>query len=127
MSTLGGDTATRRGNMLMKTNEEPRMRAGGLRFVGWLLRAFAHPIFTPEADERRFLAGLPIALFVIIFPMGRGWLQFLGPYPGLVIFALWWTAYLIKFRTRLKSRGELKRAIIAPGVFVALLLGVGWY
>jgi hypothetical protein len=51
----------------MKTNEEARTREGGLRFFVWFLRALSHPIFTPEADERRFLAGLPTAMFVIIF------------------------------------------------------------
>ena len=111
----------------MKTNEEPRMREGGLRFFDWFLRALSHPIWTPEADEWRFLAGLPITMYVIIFLWGRGWLQSLGPNPVLVIFALWCIAYVIKFRKRLKNRGELKRAIIAPAVFVALLLGVSLY
>jgi hypothetical protein len=34
---------------------------------------------------------------------------------------------LVKFRKRLKHRGELKRATIAPAVLVALLLGVSCY
>lgn len=111
----------------MKTNEEPRMREGRLRFFGWLLRALSHPVFAPEADERRFLAGLPIAIFVTIFLWRGGWLQSLGPNPVLVISVLWGIAYWLKFWKRLKNRGELKRAIIAPAVFVALLLGVSLY
>jgi hypothetical protein len=111
----------------MKTNEEPQMRAGGRRFLGWFLRALSHPLFTPEADERRFLAGLPIAMIVTLVLWKRVWLQSLGPNPVLVILALWCMAYLIEFRKRLKHRGELKRALIAPAVFVVLLLGMRWY
>ena len=125
--SLGGDTSTRKSNKLMKTNEEPQMRDGGLRSFVWFLRALSHPVFTPEADERRFLTGLPIAIYVIIFLWGRGWLQSLGPSPVLVTSALWCIAYVIKYRKRLKNRGELKRAIIAPASFVALLLGVSLY
>ena len=111
----------------MITNEEPRKRESGLRFFGWFLRALSCPIWTPEADEREFLVGLPIAIFFIIPLWGRGWFQSLGPNPVLVISVLWGMAYLIKFWKRLKNRGELKRAIIAPAVFVALLLGVSLY
>jgi hypothetical protein len=41
--------------------------------------------------------------------------------------ALWCVAYVIKFWKRLRNRGELKRAIIAPALFFALLLGVTLY
>jgi hypothetical protein len=111
----------------MKTNEVSRMKDGGMRFLSWFLRTLSHPIFTPEEDERRFLSGLPIAMFVIIFLWRTAWFQSLGPNQVLVVSALWCSAYLIKFRKRLKHRGELKRAIIAPAVFVALLLGVSLY
>ena len=119
----------------MKANEEHRIRAGVIHFLGRFLRAPLHPVFHEEADERRFLAGLPIAMFVIIFliralahtGLGREWREFLRPDLVLVVSVLWWIAYLLKFRKRLASRGELGRAIVAPALFVALLLSVRLY
>ena len=117
--------SARKGEKFMKTNEEPRTRKQiGLR---WFAGGLLHPIFSPEADERRFLAGLPIALVVVLVLWGRGWFQFLGVNPVLVVFTVWCTAYVIRFWGRLKNRGELKRAIIAPAVFVGLLVGVSFY
>ena len=108
------------------------MRTGGLSFIKRFAGALLYPIFREEADERRFLAGLPVAMFATLFlskavadgAWGTGWLQFPGPNWILVIFALWWTAYLVKFWKRLKSRGELKRAIFGPTLFLALVLSV---
>ena len=95
-----------------------------MHFLVCFLRALSHPIWTPEADERRFLVGLPVTLILILFLWKRGLLGSLGPYPILASFAFWCIAYSIRFWKRLKNRGELKRALIAPAVFVALLLGV---
>ena len=111
----------------MRSIQEPRMRESGFRFFGWFLRAFSHPLFTPEADEKRFLAGLPIAMIVTVVLWKRVWFLSLIPNPVMVLFALWCTAYLVTFRKRLKHRSELTRAILAPAIFVALLLAVSWY
>ena len=119
---LGGGSPTRKGNMLMKTNERLQMKEGGLRFLGRCLRVLVRPVWTPEADERRFLAGLPIVMFLIIFLWGRGLLQSMGPYPVLVNFAFWCIAYMVKFGKRLQNRGEFKRVLIASAAFCALLL-----
>lgn len=120
----------------MKTNQEPRSRAGALHFFGRFLRAPLHQVFHEEADERRFLAGLPLAVFVALFLIrtlihrgfSREWAPFLNPADWvLVVFTLWWIAYLLKFRKRLESRGELGRAIIVPALFLVLLLSVRLY
>ena len=90
----------------------------------------SHPlwtVFTPEADERRFVAGMPIVMFLILLLWGSGHLLFIGFYWFLAIFAAWWVAYLVKFGKCLRNRGELKRAIIAPAAFFALLVGACWW
>lgn len=81
-------------------------------------------VFAPEADERRFLAGLSVSMFLIIPMWGRGLLQFMGPNPVLASLVVGWIGYMLKFRKRLRHRGELGRVIIAPAAFFALLLGV---
>jgi hypothetical protein len=81
-------------------------------------------VFAPEADERRFLAGLSVSMFLIIPMWGRGLLQFMGPNPVLASLVVGWTGYMLKFGKRLRHRGELWRVIIAPAAFFALLLGM---
>jgi hypothetical protein len=105
-------------------NQEPPARKGllshFLRFLGVLSR----PLWAPEPDEKRFLVGLPITLVLILFLWKQGLEVPLGGFSVPASFAFWCAAYVIKFWQRLKDRGELKRVIIAPGMFVALLLGV---
>jgi len=91
-----------------------------------LYRLLLHSFWTPERDEKRFLAGLPIAMFLIPFLWKHG-VHPLGAYVGPTILFLWCLAYVLKFGRRLKERGELKRVIIAPAVFVALLLSVRFF
>ena len=93
-----------------------------LRLLGFLLHSF----WTPERDEKRFLAGLPIAMFLILFLWKHG-MHPLGVYLVPATFGLWSLAYVIKFRLRLKERGELKRVIVAPTVFFVLLLCISLY
>lgn len=88
------------------------------------MRALVHPVWTPEADERRFLVGLPIVTFLIIFLWGRGFLGFMGPNPMLANFGIWGLAYLVKYRKRLQNRGEFRRVIFAWAAFLALMLGL---
>ena len=85
------------------------------------------PIWTPEADERRFLVGLPVTLILILFLWKRGLLGSLGPYPILASFAFWCITYSIRFWKRLQNRGDLKRVILASAAFFALLLSVTLY
>ncbi|MCX6928151.1 MAG: hypothetical protein NT154_33815, partial [Verrucomicrobia bacterium] len=84
-------------------------------------------VWSPEADEWRFFAGLPIVILLIVLVCGRGLLGFMGPYPVLASFALWCVAYMAKFRKRLEDRGELRRVMIASAAFFAMLLGVILY
>ncbi len=101
-----------------------KMWQGGLRFCGRFSRSLSRGVWTPDADETRFLAGLPIALFILVFLRADERFQPLGPNLILAVFALWCMAYVLKFRKRLKRRSELKRAILAPAVFVGLLLSL---
>jgi hypothetical protein len=111
----------------MNTNQEPSMREGRLRFFLRLLRIPLHPVWTPEPDEKRFLAVIPMTLVLILFLWKQGLGDPLGGYSIPASFALWCAAYVIRFRQRLKDRGELKRVIIAPAIFIALLLCVRLY
>lgn len=95
--------------------------------TGNVLRVLSHPLFTPEADEKRFLAGLPVAMLIAILLMRKGWFEPLGPKAVLVLLAVWLLAYVTRFWGRLRDRGELKRAILAPAICVALLLAVRFY
>jgi hypothetical protein len=108
----------------MKSSNEPPMREGRPPFFLRCLRRLSQPLWTPEPDEKRFLAGLPVTLLLILFLWKQNGADPLGGYAIPASFALWCAAYVIKFRQRLQARGELKRAIIAPAVFAALLLGV---
>ena len=105
----------------------PSMREGRLPFVPRLLGLLSHPLWTPGPNEKRFLAGLPITLLIILFLWKQGMPGPLGAYSIPASFALWCSAYVILFRQRLKERGELKRAILAPAAFLAFLLGVSAY
>ena len=96
----------------MKTNRTPPLQ-----------RLLLHSLWTPEPDEKRFLAGLPIAMLLIPFLWKHG-THPLGAYLGPAIIILWSLAYVTRFGRRLKERGELKRVIIAPALFVALLLSI---
>jgi hypothetical protein len=111
----------------MKTNKKQPVSEGLLAFVLWLPRLLLRPLWTPEPDEKRFLIGLPITLFLILFLWKQGIPGPLGGYSIPAAFALWCAAYVLRFRQRLRNRGELKRAIIAPAVFIALHLGVSFY
>lgn len=111
----------------MKTNKMPSTREHRLPLVLRLLGMLSHPLWTPGPAEKRFLAGLPITLFLILFLWKQGIPGPLGGYSMTASFALWCSAYVILFRQRLKDRGELKLAIIAPAVFIALLLGASFY
>jgi len=102
------------------------MRERRLPFFLRLLRVLSHPLWTPELDEKRFLIGLPVTLFLILFLWKQG-IDPLGGYSISASFTLWCSAYVIKFRQRLMDRGELKRAIIAPAVFLGLLLCIKLY
>jgi len=111
----------------MKTNLTPGMKEDERGLLERSMRALVRPLWTPEADERRFLFGLNIVVFLIMPLWGKWLLTFLGPNPVLVTFAVGWMVYLILFWKRLRHRGELGREIIAPSVFIALLLGVSPY
>jgi hypothetical protein len=90
---------------------------------GRVLRALSTPLFTPEFDEKRFLAGLPVTIAVVLFLWGKGWwLDSLKPNPVLLLFVAWWLAYLVKFWKRLIHRGQLKHALFLPALFVALIV-----
>lgn len=92
-----------------------------------LLGALAHPLWSPAVDEKRFLTGLPVTLILILVIWK--FLQFdpLGGHSVEASFALWSAAYVLRFRQRLKERGELTRVIIAVALFVALLLALRLY
>ena len=90
-----------------------------------MLKVLNHPVCTPEADEKRLLAGLPFVQFLILFLWRGGLLQSWGAYPILANFGFWGMAYLVAFRKRLQKRGEFKGVLIAWAVLFALLLGVG--
>lgn len=94
-----------------------------LRVMGVL----SHSLWSPAADENRFLAGLPITLGLILVMWKR--LQFdpLGGYSVEASFAFWGAAYALRFRRRLKERGELARVIVATALFLALLLALRLY
>jgi hypothetical protein len=111
----------------MKTIQKPPVKEGRLPGFVRLLGILSHPLWTPEPDEKRFLVGLPITLVLILILWKQGFGDPLGGYPIPASFALWCAAYVIRFRQRLKDRGELKRVIIAPATFVALLLGFDFY
>lgn len=91
------------------------------------LGALSHPLWSPAADEKRFLAGLPLTLVLILVMWKR--LQFdpLGGYSVEVSFALWSAGYVLRFRQRLKDRGELIRSTVAPALFLALLVALRCY
>lgn len=110
----------------MNTNQEEateERRPFYLRLQSLLLHSF----WTPEPDEKRFLAGLPITLVLILLLWKQGLGDPLGGFSVPASFTLWCAAYMIRFRERLKSRGELKRVIVVPAIFVALLLSVKLY
>jgi hypothetical protein len=78
-------------------------------------------VWAPEADERRFLLGIPVTWGILLT-----WKNLTGDFwrydiPGVL--AVWWILYLVKFGQRLRHRGELGRTIVLPGLFVALLIG----
>jgi hypothetical protein len=111
----------------MKMIQKPPAREGPLPRLLWFLGVLSRPLWAPEPDEKRFLVGLPITLVLILVLWKRGLGDPLGGYSIPASFALWCAAYVIRFRQRLKHRGETKRVIIAPAVFVALLLGFHFY
>jgi hypothetical protein len=96
------------------------------RGFGRCLSALTRPVWTPEADERRFLSDLAIVLFLVIPMWGKGWIPFLGANPVLIIAAGAWIVYLVIFWKRLRYRGELGRVLIVPAAYLALLLSVRW-
>ena len=108
----------------MKTNNTSPMVAGGQPFFVRFLRLFLRPLWTPEADEKRFLKWQMIGL-VLILCLWRQGIDPLGMGGNVVLanFGLWSVAYVVRFRQRLKDRGELKRVIFAVAVFGGLLLG----
>jgi hypothetical protein len=110
----------------MKTIQKLPVKEGRLLLLN---RIFSHPIltWTPQADEKRFLVGLPITLVLILILWKQGIGGSLGWYPFPVSYVLWFAAYAIRFRQRLKDRGELESVIIAMAVFVTLLLGFDFY
>jgi hypothetical protein len=110
----------------MDTRKRPLTAESRQPLLFWLLRLLSHSLWTPEPDEKRFLAGLPIAMFLVPLLWKIG-IHPLGAYLGPAIFFLWCLVYVIKFGRRLKKRGELKRVIFAPAVFVALVLSVSFY
>lgn len=91
------------------------------------LRVFTRPVWTPEADESRYLNTLVVATFLILPLWGRGYVNFMGPNPVLVINVAAWLVYLTVYGKRLRRRGELGRMILGPTVFFGLLLGVCWW
>jgi hypothetical protein len=111
----------------MKMMQKPPVKEGWLPSFLRLLGVLSRPLWTPEADEKRFLVGLPITLVFILILWKQGMGDPLGGYSIPASFALWCAAYVIRFRQRLKDRGELKRVTIAPVVFAALLLGFDFY
>jgi hypothetical protein len=111
----------------MNTNATLSMKEDKSGFLVRSMRALVRPIWTPEADESRFLLGINIIMFLIMPLWGKGILTFMGTNPVLVTFAVGWIVYLILFWKRLRHRGELGRVIVAPAVFIALLLGVSFY
>jgi hypothetical protein len=79
-------------------------------------------VWAPEADERRFLAGIPITLLAILASWTNG-IALIGPRTIPAAGGFWWILYLMKFGKRLQRRGELGRTILLPGVFILFLLG----
>ena len=74
-------------------------------------------VWAPEADERRFLAGIPITLLAILALWTNGIGTIGGRYTIPAAGGLWWILYLLKFGKRLQRRGELGRTILLPGIF----------
>jgi hypothetical protein len=110
----------------MKMMQKPA-REGPLRRFIRLLGVLSLPLWAPGPNEKRFLVGLPITLVLLLILWKPSLEDRLGGYSVPASFALWCAAYVIGFRRRLKDRGELKQVIIAPAVFVALLLGFNLY
>ena len=123
----GSCTQTSESPALRKMIQKPPVKEDPLPRFPRPLGVLTRPHWTPEPDEKRFLVGLPITLVVIQILWKRGWGDPLGGYSSPASFAFWSAAYVIRFRQRLKDRGELKRVIIAPAVFVALLQGFDFY
>jgi hypothetical protein len=111
----------------MKMIQKPLAGEGSLPRFLRLLGVLSRPLWAPEPDEKRFLVGHPMTLVLILILWKQGVRDPLGGYSVPASLALWCAAYVIRFRQRLKDRGELKRVIIAPAVFVALLLGFDFY
>ena len=124
---FGNSTRTTESHVHMMMNQKPPARKGSLPRFLRLLGVLSRPLWTPEPDEKRFLVGLPITLVLILTLWKQGLGDPLGGYSIPASFALWGAAYVIRFRQRLKNRGELKRVIIAPALFVGLLLGFDFY
>ena len=124
---FGSCTRTSESHVLMKMIQKPPAKEGPLPRFLRLLGVLSRPLWTPEPDEKRFLVGLPITLVLILILWKQGLGGPLGGYSIPASFALWCAAYVLRFRQRLKDRGELKRVIIAPALFVALLLGFDVY
>jgi hypothetical protein len=112
--------------MFMNTSKNVVIREARQPFFLRLQAILLHSFWTPERDEKHFLAGLPITMFLIPLLWKQG-IHPLGSYLVPTVFAIWCMAYAMKFRRRLAERGELKRCIIAPSVFVALILSVSFY
>jgi len=104
----------------MKTDANLVRIAGGARAIG---RAVIWKVYSPEADERRFLACQLILICLVLFGWRVG-IHPLGVYAIPAVLGIWWTAYLLIFGRRIRRRGELGRAIAGPTIFIGLLLGI---
>ena len=80
-------------------------------------------VWAPEADERRFFAGIGVTLLAILAAWTNG-IGLMGRYTIPVAGGLWWILYLLKFGKRLQRRGELGRTILIPGAYILFLAGI---
>jgi hypothetical protein len=86
------------------------------------LHALNRSLWSPEADEMRYVSVLAVVTFLILPLWGHGHLKFMGPNPVMVAQVLAWILYLVLFGKRLRHRGELGHLIIGPTLFFAVLV-----
>lgn len=92
-----------------------------------ILHAFTRPVWTPEADESRYLNTIAVATFLILPLWGKGYFSFMGANPVLTLNVVGWVVYLAVYGKRLRLRGELGRMILGPALFFWLLFSVRWW
>jgi hypothetical protein len=102
------------------------MNAAKPHFLLRCLQALNRSLWSPEADEMRYVSVFAMVTFLILPLWGHGHLKFMGHNPVMAAQVLGWILYLLLFGKRLQRRGELGRLILAPALFFAMLVGVCW-